>query len=31
MWEPVYEDVVKQTDGLKRLLGDAYEAHIERT
>jgi hypothetical protein len=31
MWEPVYEDVVKQTDGLKRLLGDAYEAHMERT
>jgi hypothetical protein len=30
-WEPVYESVERQTEKLKRLLGDAYMAHLERT
>jgi hypothetical protein len=30
-WEPIYESVSRQTTRLKRLLGDAYEAHVEVT
>ena len=30
-WEPVFEAVERQTVKLKRLLGDAYEAQLERT
>jgi hypothetical protein len=28
-WEPVYRAVVKQTNGLKRLLGDKYNNMLE--